>query len=85
MTAATRLSKQNGDRARAHDLLDVAFLELRRFGSTLAKRGMLLVAYPDESVQEREQRRLRAIRLLRGSLTDADWVILEQARMRDLR
>lgn len=85
MTAATQLSKQNGDRGRAHDLLDVAFLELRRFGSVLAKRGMLLVAYPDESVPEREQRRLRAIRSLRGSLTDADWVIVEQARMRDLR
>jgi hypothetical protein len=73
-----------GDPQRARDLLDVAFLEMNRFRATLRKQGVWLTPFPFESVEERHRGLLEAAARLRQALSDDDWLVLEQARMRDL-
>jgi hypothetical protein len=77
--------KVGGDPQRARDLLDVAFLELNKFRATLRKQGVSLSPFPLETVEERRRGLLESADRLRNVLSEDDWRVLEQARMRDLR
>ena len=85
LMAADHVRRTEGDPDRARDLLDVAFLELSKFRATLRKHGIFLSALPLESLDERRQRSLASAERLRAALSDDDWQVLEQARLRDLR
>jgi hypothetical protein len=82
-TAETR--KVGGDAQRARDLLDVAFLEINKFRATLRRQGVSLTPFPLESVEERHRGLLESAARLRQTLSEDDWRVLDQARMRDLR
>jgi hypothetical protein len=66
-------------------LLDVAFLELNKFRATLRKAGVFLTPFPTETVEDRRRGLLESAERLRRSLSDDDWRVLEQARVRNLR
>ena len=85
LMAAAETRKGGGDPQRARDLLDVAFLEVYKFRATLRRQGVWLTPFPLESVEERHRGLLDAAARLRRTLSDDDWRVLEQARMRDLR
>jgi hypothetical protein len=86
LMAATESRKFGGEPQRARDLLDVAFLEMNKFRATLLRRhGVWLTRFPLENVEERHHGLLEAATRLRQTLSDDDWRVLEQARMRDLR
>lgn len=70
---------------RARDLLDVAFLELNRFRAALRKQGVFLTPFPSETIDERRRALLDSAAKVREELSDDDWRVLDQARMRDLR
>lgn len=73
------------DPQRARDLLDIAFLELNRFRAALRKAGVFLSPFPSETVDERRRALLDSAARVREELSDDDWRVLDQARMRDLR
>ena len=85
LMGAAETRKTEGDRERARELLDVAFLELNKFRATLRRAGVFLTPFPNETVEKRRHGLLDSADRLRRSLSDEDWPILEQARMRDLR
>ena len=85
LMGAAETRKAGGDRERARELLDVAFLELNKFRATLRRAGVFLTPFPNETVEERRHGLLDSADRLRRSLSDEDWRVLEQARMRDLR
>lgn len=83
--AASDEAKTGSDRERAHDLLDVAFLQLTKLGEVTHDLGLWVSAFPSETLEERRARLLRDADRLREVLVDEDWALLEQARMHDLR
>jgi len=83
--AAAETRRAEGDPQRARDLLDVAFLELMKFRATMRRLGVSLTPFPLETVEERRRGLLESADRLRKALSDEDWRVLEQARMRDLR
>jgi hypothetical protein len=85
LMAAAETRRAEGDPQRARDLLDVAFLELSRFRSTMRKHGVSLTPFPSETIEERRRGLLESADRLRRTLSDDDWQVLEQARMHDLR
>ncbi len=85
LMGAAETRKAGGDPERARELLDVAFLEMNRFRATLRRAGVSLTPFPNETVEERRRGLLESAERLRRSLSDEDWRVLEQARMRDLR
>jgi hypothetical protein len=85
LMAAAETRRAKGDPQRARDLLDVAFIELMKFRATMRKLGVSLTPFPLETVEERRRGLLESADRLRKALSDDDWRVLEQARMRDLR
>jgi hypothetical protein len=85
LMGAAETRKAGGDRERARELLDIVFLELKKFRGTLRRAGVSLTPFPNETVEERRHGLLDSADRLRRSLSDDDWRVLEQARMRDLR
>ncbi len=85
LMSAAETRRAGGDPQRARDLLDVAFLELNKFRATLRKHGVSLTPFPFETVDERRRGLLESADRLRKALSDEDWRVLGQARMRDLR
>jgi hypothetical protein len=85
LMAAAETRRVGGDPERARDLLDVAFLELSKFRATMRKLGVSLTPFPFESVDERRRGLLESADRLREALTDEDWRLLEQGRLRDFR
>ena len=85
LMAANETRRMGGDPQRARDLLDVAFLELNTFRATMRKHGVFLTPFPSETVDERRCGLLESADRLRDALSEDDWRVLEQARMRDLR
>lgn len=66
-------------------ILDVAFLELNRFRAALRKHGVFLTPFPSETIEERRRALLDSAAKVREELSEDDWRVLDQARMRDLR
>jgi hypothetical protein len=85
LMAAAETRKAQGDPERGRELLDVAFLQLNKFRATLRRAGVFLTPFPNESVEERRQGLLESADRLRRSLSDDDWRVMDQARVRDLR
>jgi hypothetical protein len=85
LMAATDARRAGRDPQRARDLLDVAFLDLTKFRAALRKHGVSLTPFPYETIDERRRGLLESADRLRKLLSDDDWRVLEQARMRDLR
>ena len=85
LMAAAETRKVGGTPERARDLLDVAFLEVNKFRGTMRRLGVSLTPFPSETLEERRRGLLESADRLRHTLSDDDWRILEQARMRDLR
>lgn len=85
LMAVADARKVGAEPGRARDLMDVAFLEANKFRATLRRAGVSLSPFPTETVEERRQGLLESADRLRRSLSDEDWRVLEQARMRDLR
>lgn len=85
LMGAVETRRASGDPQRARDLLDVAFLGMNKFRTSLRKHGVNLTPFPQESVEERHRRLLDSAHRLRNALSDDDWRVLEQARMHDLR
>ncbi len=83
--AAADEARLGTERERAHDLLDVAFLELTKLRDAAREFGVWLSAFPFETLSQRRVHLLRDADKLRQVLSDDDWATMEQARMRDLR
>lgn len=85
LMAAAETRRVAGDPQRGRDLLDVAFLELSRFRATMRRLGVSLAPFPLETLEERRRSLLESADRLRMALSDEDWRVFGEARMRDLR
>ncbi len=85
LMAALDLAKMQRDAERAGDLIDVAFLDLVKFKEALARDGILLTAFPNETPAERAERVIRYAELARAIMTDEDMKVFDEARLRTLR
>lgn len=85
LMAAVECSKHGDPRERAIELLDIAFLEMMSLRDALRRDGFWLSLFPQETPAERRQATLRYARGLRSAFNDEDWLLLDAARMGDLR
>ena len=85
LMAVSEIKKLQGDRQRARELLDVAFLELTKFRAVLRRQGLNLPPFPLETIDERRRGLAESAERLRQTLADDDWRAMDEARLRDLR
>jgi hypothetical protein len=85
LMAAWDEAQYGEDRARARDLLDMAFLDLNAFRNAARKLGLGVSASPFETLNERRERLRHYADRLRETLSDDDIRGIEQARMQNLR
>lgn len=85
LMAALECSKKGDPPGRAIELLDLAFLEMMKVRESMRQDGLWLALFPNETTTERRKATLQYALKLRDSLSDDDWKVLDQARMRDLR
>jgi hypothetical protein len=83
--AAVDTARAGDDKKRAGELRDVAFLALHRFRDGLKYAGVSIDPYAHETQEERGERFERAAEGMRNAFTEEDWVVIDGARMRNLR
>jgi len=84
LMAASELSRRGLDRARAGELVDIAF-ELTRFKHELERVGLRVAPFPFQTVEQRRGRQAHYAKRLRQILGPEDEAILADARLGDLR
>jgi hypothetical protein len=85
LLAAIDAAKVVGKAARARDLLDVAFLELKKAQVSLRRHGLWLMPFPNETQEQRGDRAIRYAERLRKVLSEEDAQVLDAARLQTLR
>lgn len=85
LLAAIDAAKVTGKADRARDLLDVAFLELKKAQVSLRRHGLWLTPFPSETQEQRGDRAIRYAERLRMVLSEEDVQALDAARLQTLR
>ncbi len=85
LMAAGQEAMEGGRPERARELIEVAYLQLIEFRDLARRNGLPLSAHPTETIEERRERLRRDADRLRGTLSDDDWRVLDEARLRDVR
>ncbi|MBX3186512.1 MAG: hypothetical protein KF819_05835 [Labilithrix sp.] len=85
LLAAIDAAKVAGRADRARDLLDVAFLELKKAQVSLQRHGLWLTPFPSETQEQRGDRAIRYAERLREVLSEEDVQVLDAARLQTLR
>ncbi len=85
LMGAVAVARSDGDPQRARELLNVSFLEMNRFVATLRGQGVFITPFPNDGVDERRRRFLASADRVRRSFSASDWVVLRDARLRNIR
>jgi hypothetical protein len=87
LMAAVSIAEHDGDKERAAELADRAFLEASRGVDRMASLGLSMELKPEagSSPSERGRRVLECVEEARAILTSEDVTVLSQARLRELR
>ena len=85
LMAAISLAEQDGDKERAAELTDLAFLEASRGVDHLGRLGLPVEVEPEGSSAQRGRRILECVEEARAALEPGDVSVLVQARLRELR
>jgi hypothetical protein len=85
LMAAMSIAERKGDRERAAELADTAYLEASRGVDRLVQMGAPLAMDGEDSPATRGQRILACVQEAREKLTPEDVAVLAKARLRELR
>jgi hypothetical protein len=85
LMAAISIAEQDGDKERAAELADLAFLEASRGVDYLARLGISVALEPEGPSDQRGRRVLECVEEARAALGPGDVAVLVQARLRELR
>jgi hypothetical protein len=85
LMAAAEESRVGADRGRARELVDAAYLEVKRFRDLLRAQGVDLSPVPLAPVEQRRHRLVEAARRAREALTNEYLAVLAESRVADLR
>lgn len=85
LMAAISIAEQDGDKERAAELADLAFLEASRGVDYLARLGLSVAVEPEGPSAQRGRRVLECVEEARAALAPEDVAVLVQARLRELR
>jgi hypothetical protein len=85
LLALSEVVRTRGSRERAAQLVDAAFLSFCAVQDCLAREGLTLEPFRDESPRAKAERSLRYASLARDALRPEDSATLDEARLRPLR
>ena len=84
LMAALECTRRTDEAGTARTLIDVAFLELETLRERLARVGLVLIPYADDTLEERQGRLLRCAGQAKDAMTPVDVRDLEDARLLSL-